>query len=66
MLAYPNFPDSGADYCHFTRTSGQQKPGNDGLFLAEAKQLHPQVPQPLRHLAARANHWLGLSLTLSQ
>ena len=37
LFTHPNLFDSKADYCHVTRTSEWQKPGNEGLFFPEAK-----------------------------
>ena len=37
LFTHPNLFDSEADYCHVTRTSECQKPGNEGLFFSRSK-----------------------------
>lgn len=41
LFTHLNVSDSGADYCHVTRTSECQKSGNEGSFSAEAEWASP-------------------------
>lgn len=44
LFTHLNVSDSGTDCCHFTKTSGWQKSGNEGPFLQKHNGLHPHVP----------------------